>query len=60
VIVGLIDEPGAEFGVESICRHLQVAPSTYYAAKQRETEPAAWTLHSQEHEGVFDMSDFRV
>jgi putative transposase len=41
VIVGFVDEHRAEFGVEPICRALQVAPSTYYAAKKRETNPSA-------------------
>jgi putative transposase len=35
VIVDYIDEHRDEFGVEPICRVLQVAPSTYYAAKAR-------------------------
>lgn len=41
VIVGFIDEQRDEFGVEPICRSLQLAPSTYYAAKRREREPSA-------------------
>jgi putative transposase len=41
VIVGFIDEHRGEFGVEPICRVLQVAPSTYYAAKQRVLAPSA-------------------
>jgi putative transposase len=41
VIVGFIDEHRQEFGVEPICRVLQVAPSTYYAAKQRVLAPSA-------------------
>jgi putative transposase len=41
VIVGFVDDNRAEFGVEPICRALQVAPSTYYAAKKRETNPSA-------------------
>ncbi len=41
VIVGFIDEHRCEFGVEPICRSLQVAPSTYYAAKRREVAPSA-------------------
>ena len=41
VIVGFIDEQRDEFGVEPVCRSLQVAPSTYYAAKRREREPSA-------------------
>ena len=36
VIVAFIDEHRDEFGVEPICTTLQVAPSTYYAAKKRE------------------------
>ena len=35
VTVGFIDENRTELGVEPICRELQVAPSTYYAAKSR-------------------------
>jgi putative transposase len=41
VIVGFIDDHRCEFGVESICRSLQVAPSSYYAAKRREVAPSA-------------------
>jgi putative transposase len=44
VIVGFIDANRDEFGVEPICKTLQVAPSTYYAAKQREVEPSERTL----------------
>jgi len=40
-LVGFIDEYRCEFGVEPICRSLQVAPSSYYAAKQREVAPSA-------------------
>ena len=35
VIVGFIDEHREELGVEPVCRELQVATSTYYAAKSR-------------------------
>jgi putative transposase len=41
VIVGFVDEHRDEFGVELICRTLQVASSTYYAAKKREVAPSA-------------------
>lgn len=41
VIVAFVDENRDQFGVEFICRHLQVAPSTYYAAKKRQTQPCA-------------------
>ncbi len=36
-----IDENRNELGVEPICRALQVAPSTYYAAKRRGEQPSA-------------------
>jgi putative transposase len=39
-----IDEHRASYGVEPICRALQVAPSTYYAVKARECSPAPRTL----------------
>jgi len=41
VSVAFIDENRDEFGVELICRVLQIAPSTYYAAKKRERSPSA-------------------
>jgi putative transposase len=41
VIVGFIDENRHELGVEPVCKVLQVAPSTYYAAKRRERQPSA-------------------
>lgn len=41
MIVGFVDENRAEFGVEFICKYLQVAPSSYYAAKKRRTVPSA-------------------
>ena len=41
MIVGFIDEHRDDLGVESICIALQIAPSTYYAAKRRECEPSA-------------------
>jgi putative transposase len=41
VIVDYIDAHREEFGVEPICKVLQIAPSTYYAAKRRLVEPSA-------------------
>ncbi len=41
VIVEFIAGNRDELGVESICRGLQVAPSSYYAAKKREQRPSA-------------------
>jgi len=40
-MVSYIDQHRDEFGVESICRALRIAPSTYYAAKKRELAPSA-------------------
>ena len=40
-VVGYIDAHREEFGVEPICRVLQFAPSTYYAAKSRPLSPRA-------------------
>jgi putative transposase len=40
-MVDYIDAHRDEFGVEPICRVLQVAPSTYYAARRRRTSPSA-------------------
>lgn len=37
----MIDAHRDEYGVEPVCRVLQVAPSTYYARKAREREPSA-------------------
>jgi putative transposase len=41
VSVGFVDAHREEFGVEFICKHLQVAPSSYYAAKKRLVAPSA-------------------
>jgi putative transposase len=41
VSVAFLDAHRAEFGVEFICTQLQVAPSTYYAAKKRQAAPSA-------------------
>jgi putative transposase len=38
-MTAFIDERREEFGVEPICETLQVAPSTYYAAKSRPPSP---------------------
>lgn len=41
MIVGFIDDNRDELGVEPICKALQVASSTYYAAKRRQVAPSA-------------------
>lgn len=40
-MVAFIDQERDEFDVESICRVLPIASSTYYAAKRRELAPSA-------------------
>ena len=44
MIVEFVDEHRDEFGVEPICGALQMAPSTYYAAKKRQLAPSARAL----------------
>jgi putative transposase len=44
VIVAFIEANRAEFGVEPICKALQVAPSSYYAARRRQIAPSARAL----------------
>lgn len=43
-MVAYIDGHRDEFGVEPICAVMQMAPSTYYAAKRREVAPSARAL----------------
>jgi len=54
-----IDTYRDRFGVEPICRALQVAPSTYYATKRR--PPSAWAVRDAELslkiQQVFDDHD---
>jgi len=38
-MVSFIDQHRAEYGVESICEQLPIAPATYYERKAREAEP---------------------
>lgn len=38
--MSFIDEQSDEYGVESICRQLPIAPSTYYEHKARESDPS--------------------
>jgi putative transposase len=43
-----VDAHRDEFGVEPICRALQIAPSTYYAVKARELNPSARALRDEQ------------
>ena len=45
-MIAFIDENKARFGVEPICAHLPIAPSTYYAARSR--PPSARALADEE------------
>jgi hypothetical protein len=40
-VTAFVDEHRARFGVEPICKTLQVAPSAYWREASRELEPAA-------------------
>ena len=53
MIVAYIDEHKEEFGVEPICEQLQVAPSTYYAAKAR--RPSARSVSDQATSKVIEQ-----
>lgn len=44
----MIDAHRDDYGVEPICRVLEVAPSTYYAVKARERDPSARALRDAE------------
>lgn len=39
-MVAFIDAHRAEYGVESICKQLPIAPSTYYEQKSRQADPS--------------------
>jgi putative transposase len=45
--MAFIDEHRDRFGVEPICRALQIAPSTYWAHNKRAQQPAARTLSDE-------------
>jgi putative transposase len=46
-MTAFIDEHRSVFGVEPICRVLQIAPSTYYAVCERRRRPASRTLRDR-------------
>src|SRR5690606_5838319 len=47
VMVRYIDDHKDRFGVEPICRQLQVAPSTYYEQKRRQRDPSRLPARAQ-------------
>jgi transposase InsO family protein len=46
-MVSFIDAHRDEYGVESICRQLPIAPSTYYEHKARQADPEELPQRSQ-------------
>lgn len=46
-MVQYIDDHGDRFGVEPICRQLQIAPSTYYEHKARQVDPSRLPARAQ-------------
>src|ERR1700744_5090000 len=49
-MLAFIDAHREEFGVESICKHLPIAPSTYYEHKARQTDPSRVPARHQRDE----------
>lgn len=49
-MVDFIDDHKNNYGIESICRVLPIAPSTYHRAKDRERCPEKRSLRSQHDE----------
>ena len=46
-MVSFIDEHRAQYGVEPICMQLPIAPSVYYEAKARQTDPSLLPARSR-------------
>jgi transposase InsO family protein len=49
-MVAFIDDHREDYGVEPICKVLPIAPSTYYAHKAREADPALRSARAQRDE----------
>ena len=49
-MTAFIDDHRDEYGVEPICEVLPIAPSTYYAHKAREADPALRSARAQSDE----------
>ncbi|MCC2280719.1 IS3 family transposase [Streptomyces sp. ET3-23] len=47
-MTAFVDSVRDELGVEPVCTELEIAPSTYYAAKQREKQPSARAVRDEE------------
>jgi len=51
-MVDFIDCHRAEYGVEPICRELPIAPSTYYASKACQADPASRSVRAKDDEAL--------
>jgi transposase InsO family protein len=51
-MVAFIDDHREAYGVEPICSVIPIAPSTYYAYKAREREPALWSARARRDEDL--------
>jgi putative transposase len=51
-MVAFVEGARDEFGVEPICRTLEMAPSTYYAARRRQADPSARSVRDAAMMGV--------
>jgi hypothetical protein len=49
-MLAFIDAHRDEYGVESICKQLPIAPSTYYEHKARQADPARVPARQQRDE----------
>jgi len=56
-MVSFIDDHREEYGVEPICRVLPIAPSTYYAHKERQARPETRSRRSLRDEMLRDRID---
>jgi putative transposase len=54
-MLGFIDEHRTLYGVEPICKVLPIAPSTYYAHKQRAAEPAKRSARARRDDILRDL-----
>ena len=50
MMVAFIDDHRDDYGVEPICKVLPIAPSTYYAEKERQTNPAVRSARARSDE----------
>ena len=51
-MVTFIDQHRREYGIESICEQLPIAPSTYFAHKARQAEPTKQSLRHQRDQSL--------